>query len=261
MLPLIQVFKTTIREYAAYRLNFILWRLRMFLNLLFNFFLWSAVFDTRSTFGPFPKHAMISYILYAYLISTFVLGSRTAEIGAYINDGTIINLILKPVSFFKYYFARDIADKVMNIVFALLELAIVIWLFNATLVLPQNIMLFALFFINGILISFFINLMLSFIGFWTPEIWAPRFLFIMLVFFISGSYFPLNLLPPPVYHALLVTPFPYLFFLPSLTLIGQIDGAVILFQLFFSYFWVVILYHLALYMWKTGNKNFSFWGR
>lgn len=261
MSPLIQIFKTTIKEYAAYRFNFMLWRLRMFLNLLFNFFLWSAVFDNRPFFGSYPKDTLISYILYANLIATFVMGSRTAEIGAYINDGTIINMILKPVSFFKYYFARDIADKAMNIAFAIFELSIIVVLFHAHLIFPQQPFLFMVFFINGVLISFFINLMLSFLGFWTPEIWAPRFLFTMLVFFVSGSYFPLNLLPAPIYHALLVTPFPYLFYLPAQTLTGHIDSNLLIIQLGASFTWVFLLYVLSKKMWTVGNKSFSFFGR
>jgi len=259
--PYLQIFKTTVKEYSAYRLNFILWRLRMFLNLLLNFFLWSAVFDKRFSFGAYSKDSMISYILYASLISTFVMGSRTAEIGAFINDGTIINILLKPISFFKYYFARDLTDKVMNITFALLELGLVLWLFKAILILPQQPILFFLFFVNGIFIAFFINLLLSFIGFWTPEIWAPRFLFTMLVFFVSGSYFPLNLLPSTIYHLLLLTPFPYLFYLPTQMLIGHVDWTFIYVQFAISCLWVILLYGFAMAIWKQGNKSFSFWGR
>lgn len=257
----LQVFKTTVKEYAAYRLNFVLWRLRMFLNLLFSFFLWSAVFDRRSMFGSYPKETMISYILYASLISTFVLGSRTAEIGADIQDGDVINVLLKPVSFFRFYLARDLADKAMNLAFALVEFSLVVWLFKVKLVAPANPFLFAIFFLNGVLISYFVNLMLAFLAFWTAEIWAPRFLFMMLVFFISGSYFPLNLLPGPVYRLILATPFPYLFYLPTQMLTGHIDRGFIYYELALSCFWVFGLYAAAKIMWTKGNKIFSFWGR
>ena len=257
----LQVFYTTIKEYAAYRLNFVLWRLRMFLNLLFSFFLWSAVFDSRTSFGLYGKEGMISYILYVSLISTFVMGSRTGEIGYEIQDGSIINMLLKPVSFFRYYLARDLADKVMNISFAILELLLVLWLFQASIAFPRHILLFVFFFINGVLISFFINLMLSFIGFFTHEIWAPRFLFTMLVFFVSGSYFPLNILPPLIYKLLLITPFPYLFYLPSQMLAGNIDYSFIWFEAAISLFWVAVLYQCMRWVWHKGNKNFSFWGK
>jgi ABC-2 type transport system permease protein len=261
MAAYLQIFITTIKEYAAYRLNFVLWRLRMLLNLLFSFFLWSAVFDTRTTFGSYGKTNMISYILYVSLISTFVMGSRTGEIAYDIQNGAIINMLLKPVDFFRYYLARDLADKTMNIFFAILELLLVVWLFKAVLVLPQHLVVFVYFFINGVFISFFINLMLSFIAFFTQEIWAPRFLFTTLVFFVSGSYFPLNLLPGVLYRILLATPFPYLFSLPSQMLSGNIDRGLLPYEAVMSLVWVFLLYRLTIWVWHTGNRNFSFWGR
>ncbi len=256
----IQILKTTLKEYAAYRLNFVLWRVRMFLNLLFSFFLWSSVFENQHTFGSLHKNVALSYILYASVLSTFVLSSRAAEIGYQINDGAIINILLKPVSFFTYYLSRDIADKVLNVLFALCELVLVVWIFKAPLVIPHHPFFFVLFFINGVFISFFINLMLSFIGFWTPEIWAPRFLFMMIVFFVSGSYFPLHLLPSPLYQALCLTPFPYLFYFPTQMLVGTFEPNSIQY-LALSYMWVFVLYKIATSMWKAGNKQFSFWGR
>lgn len=261
MAAYLQIFKTTIKEYAAYRLNFVLWRLRMLLNMLFSFFLWSAVFDTRSSFGSYGKTGMISYVLYVSLISTFVMGSRTAEIAYDIQNGTIINMLLKPVDFFRFYLARDLADKTMNIFFALVELLLVVWIFRAALIAPQHPWLFLYFFANGILISFFINLMLSFIAFFTAEIWAPRFLFTTLVFFVSGSYFPLNILPGAVYKILLATPFPYLFYMPSQMLSGNVDRGLVPYEMLMSFIWVFLLYRMTIWVWRSGNRNFSFWGR
>lgn len=260
MRPYIQIVKTTIKEYSAYRFNFVLWRLRMFLNLLFSFFLWSAVFDKKNIFASYDKTTMLSYILYSTLISTFVLGSRTAEIASQINDGNIMNILLKPISLFKMYFSRDFADKCMNIAFALFELSIVVVFFKAPLLVPQNIGLFLMFFLNAVLMSFFINMLLSFVAFWTPETWAPRFVFMVVVFFLSGSYFPLDLLPKPVYYLFLVTPFPYLFYLPTKLLISPLQQFYI-YSYCISCVWVGVLYLLARFVWITGSKRFSFWGK
>jgi len=250
----------TIKEYFAYRLNFVLWRFRMFLNLLFTFFLWSSVFDSKQTFGSYPKSALLSYILYSSLISTFVLGSRTAEIAGQINDGGIINQLLKPVSFFRYHLIRDLADKTMNVAFALCEFGLVWALFQPPLVLPRNVLVFAPLFVCGVVISFAINLLLSFIGFWTTEVWAPRFLFLMLVLFVSGSYFPLDLLPRPLYTAMLMTPFPYLFYVPAQVLTGRIIGVPV-FELVMALVWSFLLYRIAVLVFRRGNRSFSFWGR
>ncbi len=257
------VFQTTIKEYFAYRLNFILWRLRMFVSLIITFFLWNAVFDRQNQFGQYGKTALLSYILYANLIDNFVLGTRTSDVAGEINDGTIINYLLKPVSFFRYYLTRDLADKILNVGFALLEMLILVIYFKVPLVAPHSIFLFLVALASGTMISFYVNLMLSFIGFWTTEVWAPRFIFTILISFVSGSFFPLDLLPSALYRLLLLTPFPYLYYVPAQILIGRIEPTNPLFypQLVLSILWFLLSMFLAKKIWNTGMKQFSFWGR
>lgn len=254
------ILETTFKEYFVYRLNFVLWRLRAFISTLVTFFLWAAVFDRHTTFYTYEKSSFLSYILYANLIVTFVFGTRTADIAAEISDGSIMNRLLKPIHFFLFFFTRDVADKLLNLLFGIGEMLVIALLFGVALIPPHNIGLFLVFLLNGVLISFFINIMLSSIGFWSSDTWGPRFLFFIVIFFLSGSYFPLDILPKPIYLALLATPFPYLFYLPVHLLIGQADSYRYI-QIFFSYFWLVVSMYLCLFIWKKGLRSFSFWGR
>ena len=257
----IQLFSITIKEFFSYRLNFVLWRLRMVLGTLVTVFLWMAVFDGKSRFGYYSREQMLSYILFSSLITTLVSSTRTSELAAQIQDGSIMNLLLKPISVFSYYAALDVGDKCMNIFFGIIEFVGIVLLFHVPLVAPQAILLCLFFLACGIIISFFINLMLSFIGFWTPDVWAPRFLFTIIVFFVSGTYFPLDLLPEPIYRVLLLTPFPYLFFLPARILVGGAQAPYLIQQMICALFWTGGTYFAARLIWKKGITEFSFWGK
>lgn len=252
------LFALTVKEYFVYRLNFILWRFRVVLNILLPLFLWTSVFEKSAVIGNYDKTQFVSYLLYGNLIATFVFGTRTFDISSDINDGKIINTLLKPVSFFSYHFTREIADKAVNLIFAVFEILFLIWLFKLDIVSPSNLLLFIPIFVNSVLISYFINLILSFIGFWTTEVWPIRFIFIVLLYFVAGSYFPLDILPDPIYRLVLLTPFPYMFYLPTKILINQQLTTQLL---FFSYFWLFASYFLAYKIWRKGIKSFSFWGR
>ncbi len=257
----LKIVTTTFKEYSAYRLNFILWRLRMFISTAITFFLWFAVVGGKNIqFGSYKESSLLSYILFANLLYEFAMGTRTVDVAGEINNGVIINYLLKPVSFFKYYLSRDIADKLLNVFFAIFEIGILVIYFKVSLVIPKNILLAFLFLLNGTFISFFLSLMLSFLGFWTTEVWAPRFLFFMIVAFLSGAYFPLDLFPGPIYHLLLLTPFPYLYYLPTKILLGQVDSIIVL-EGAMATVWVFLSYKLTRLMWDRGNKSFSFWGR
>jgi ABC-type uncharacterized transport system permease subunit len=49
--------------------------------------------------------------------------------------------------------------------------------------------------ILGTYAVFFINMLFGFLAFWAPDVWAPRFLFFVIMFFVSGSTFPLDIYP------------------------------------------------------------------
>lgn len=232
----------------------------MVLNILIPLFLWSAVFDKNAVIGSYDRTRFISYLLYGNLIGTFVFGTRTFDISSDINDGKIINTLLKPVSFFSYHFAKELADKLINLFFAVFEILFLIWLFKLKILYPSNLLLFVLVFLNSVFISYFLNLSLSFLGFWTTEVWPIRFIFIILLSFVAGSYFPLDILPKPLYNFILATPFPYMFFLPAKILISH-TAMQPFSHIFLSYFWLFASYFLARLVWKSGTKSFSFWGR
>lgn len=257
------IFKTTINEYFVYRLSFILWRFRMLLNLFIIYFFWSSIFEKKTLLFGYSESQMLTYILVSSVISSFVLGTRTIDIANQIISGDIINLILKPFSFFKYYLTRDAADKILNMSLAFVEIGFVILVFKPNILIQKNILVYFIFFlfiISGTLASFFISLTLSFIGFWTTEVWSPRFIYFILIFFLSGTYFPLDILPKPLYFMLSLTPFPYLYYLPAKIYLSGI-GSYLIFPFFVSLIWVYLSYLIARLFWRKGLKSYSFFGR
>jgi len=256
-----QVFFVTLKEYFAYRLNFVLWRVRVVLSSLITLFLWMGVFDTNISFGHYSKIQMLSYILYTGLVSTLIASTRTSNLANEIQSGTIMNLLLKPLSVFGYYASTDAADKLMNGFFGIIEFGLLVYFLKIPIIPPQALGFFLFFFVCAICISFFINLLLSFIGFWTPEVWAPRFLFMMIVYFVSGTYFPLDLLPPTIYRIFLFTPFPYLYYLPAKTLISGVQSPFIVQQLVCAAAWAFFLFLFTKIVWNKGIHEFSFWGK
>ena len=260
------VFVLTLKEYFTYRLNFLIWRIRVLISFLVPFFLWLTVTKQIKNFTGYEEKSIISYFFFSHLLSYFILGTRTVDITSQIQNGEIINLILKPMSFFNYYFFRDLADKIFNFALSFLEIIIFFSVFSFTL--PQlnfNFFLpFLSFLLIGLFLSFYLNLLISFLSFWSTEVWAPRFIFFILISILSGSFFPLDLLPKKLFSIILLTPFPYLFFLPVKmisspeTLINKIDFN---FLFFMSIFYLTTLFFLSKILWQKGLKNFSFWGR
>lgn len=255
------LFYIKLKEYFAYRLNFVMWRFRMIFSTSITMFLWIAVYANRAQFGSYSKQELLTYILLTGAIMTLSTSTRTTQLASEINDGSIMNVLLKPVSVFKLYATNDAVDKLLNGVFSVLELMLIAYLLQIPLAMPQLSWFFFYFLICGIMLLFFVNLLLSFVAFWTTEIWAPRFIFFTVIFFVSGAFFPLDLLPTYVYRALLYTPIPYFFFLPGQLLVKGVDTGLIWTQLGMAGVWVGFLYIITRMVWKKGISEFSFWGK
>ncbi len=258
-----EIFRTTFEEYFTYRLDFFMWRFREVLSLLILYFFWTAIYDKRNLLFGYSQIQMVTYILVSTVIQNFVMATRTQEVADEIESGHVINFILKPFSYFKYLVMRDAADKAINVLFGAVEIALLIWLFKPTFIFQQNLTTLLVVLILAILGSFtgfFINLIFSFLAFWTTETWAPSFIFTLLVSFLAGGYFPLDILPKPIFNLLLLTPFPYLYYLPAKIYISGLN-AFSLIGIVICAVWVGVFYFLARLMWKKGLKNFSFFGQ
>lgn len=258
-----QIFQIVFLQYFTYRLSFILWRLRNVFNLLLIFFLWSGVFGSKQIIFNYTHEKIISYILLLNITSALVLSSRTTDIANDILSGNIINYLLKPISFFKTFISRELADKTINIIFSIIEVILLMIVLKPTLFIQTNLINYFVFFIAiliGGAIAFFINLSLSFIAFWTSEVWAPRFIYFILINFLAGSFFPLDILPQPIYNFFLLTPFPYLIFLPIKIYLNGLTQE-LLTPLIIGTCWSIILYYFSRMFWLKGIKQFSFYGR
>jgi len=95
--------------------------------------------------------------------------------------------------------------------------------------------------------------------FWTERANAIEDLFFMLYLFLSGFLAPLELFPAGVREFAMLTPFPYLVYVPAQLLIdgpvpdlGRASAVMLA--------WVVVFIVLYRVMWRAGLKRFSAMG-
>jgi ABC-2 type transport system permease protein len=254
-----QAFKISWQNSFVYRLNFMMWRVRNVLGLVALYSLFSAIFQTKEIFG-WQLSKILTYILLSSLLQSIVFSSRTIDLAWKINRGEINNFLLKPISIFKFTFSIDAADKLLNLIFSFAEVCLLIFFLKPSLVLSFNLVYFFLFSLAILLATvlyFFINFLMGTIGFWTPEVWAPRFIFNIVLGFAAGAYFPLDFLPKPLYLFLKLTPFHYLIFFPLQLYLGQVKPAEIVQAFLVLLIWVFILFYFVRYIWQKGIKSYE----
>lgn len=261
----LQVLKITFQEYFVYRLNFILWRFRSFVLLIVLFSFWSALFAGREDLFGYQKSQILTYTFGIAVLRGVVLASRSADLAGEIRSGQTANWLLRPIGYFKFWATRDLADKFLNLFFTIFEVGILIVIFKPPLLFQTNpvyLLGFVLFCALAAILYFIINLIFGMSGFWLIDVWAPRFLF-MVVFleFASGGVFPLDVLPSIFVKILQFTPFPYLIYFPLKVWLGQISNWQLTLALFVTCFWIFVFHRILKFLWQKGLKIYDVPGR
>lgn len=256
------VFTITLQEYFAYRLNMLMWRIRQIFVFLIPFFIWKAVLGSGGNIYGYDFAALMTYLFGTTILRSLVMGSRTADLGWMINSGYLTIPLMRPISIFKFLFSRDMADKLFNLSFIIFEIPLMILIFRPPVFIQThviNLLLFLCSLILAVLIYFFINIIFGTIAFWSRDVWAPRFLLMVVLEFATGAMFPLDMLPAAAQKIMLLTPFPYLLFVPLKIYLGTDSGEA--FHLIIQAMWTIGLYIITKYLWNKGVKSYEAEGR
>lgn len=260
----LKIAKNTWDEILSYRVNFTLWRIRTVVAILISYFLWSSVIPQNGNLFGYTREMMISYILIGPILYSIIFATRTHEISENINSGDLSLWLVKPFGYFKFWFARDMGDKAMNLAFCIVEFSLLILILQPGLFIQTNAIYLSLVLmavILAVLLQFYISCLISMMGFWSPEAWAPRFIFYVLLSFFTGSVFPLDILPQPIYQFLMILPFAYLQYFPLKIYLGQLSFMEITQGFGVLVAWIVVFYFLLMQTWKLGLKNYAASGR
>lgn len=263
----IQIFKISFSQEFAYRLNFIMWRVRNVLQILLLFFLWTTVFSDpeRVVFG-YNRERVLTYVFGILVVRAVVFSARAVDVAGEISRGDLTNLLLKPVGYFKYWLMRDLSSKALNLGFAVVEMTVLFLLLKPQIFFQSDpLVLLALFasLVFAVILFFEILMLVNSIAFWAPEMgWAGQFLIIVIISeFLSGALFPLDILPRGLANALYFTPFPYLIFMPIQIYLGKIPLTQILGGFSISLFWILVLRITMDFVWKKGLLVYKAEGR
>lgn len=254
------IFKAAWQQNLVYRVNFTLWRIRSVLQLLLVYFIWWTVFQSQERVFGYTENSILTYVLVAALIRAIVLSTRVTDMGGQINDGSIVNFLVKPLGFIRYYVARDIADKLFNIVFYVLEISLIILFLKPRIIIQTNLSVLTLFLLatlGGLIIYFCISFIISLLAFWVENSWGPLFLLTIFLEGFGGGLFPIDILPKGLFNILIITPFPYLIYFPAKLYLGGMATQELITGFSILLLWIFGLWFLMKWLIALGLRHYT----
>lgn len=256
------VFKLVWIERMAYRVNFFLEILSGVVSSLIVVFLWLAIYRSagRHIIGGYSIEEMVTYLLGAGLINSFILTTaENPETSQSIQDGTLSNLLIQPMSPYGIWFVRDLGSKAFLFVLGLLGYLGVFCIFRDYLVLsigPGHFLFFLLSLMLAALLQFFLFEALSLLAFWVENTYGIRFTMRVIMEVVAGAIIPLSFFPHLVQKIFLLLPFPFLIYLPMRIYLGKIPLGEVPMALVQEAIWIVALAMVNVIVWKKGIRQY-----
>ena len=250
--------KMQFKDYNIYKSNFYLFTLNRIVEVIVYIFVWKAIYDQTGNAGGLSLSQMVTYYILAISFSSVALWGVNEMMGDSIRNGQINKELLNPISYFKYYFGIDLGEIAFATVIGIATFIIcsIFW----KLILPANIIDFILCFLVillGIPITFFTQIIVGTIGFYTNSIWGMKILRKAIIKIFSGIIAPISLFPLWFQELSKFLPFKELIYTPINIWLGQVSYNQIMFVIIKQILWGIIFYIIAKLFFNHAVKNLT----
>ncbi|MCX7922999.1 MAG: ABC-2 family transporter protein [Clostridia bacterium] len=278
--------ENSIKEQYAYKLRSFIWTVFFTLNMLIQYFVWKAVFESNNgVFYNISLKQYISYIGIGLIVTTLSLSYQYLFIAGEVRNGNVAMSLIKPISFNRLVFAKHVGWKVGELINLIPIVIIVFFVTGANTVSPLVFFEFALSVVFAFIISYLFSYLLGILTFWITNYWGLHLLRLSLSIIFSGQviaipiYFKIGeggmtSIPIPflssdfvaVFFKMLgfisyILPFQTMYFTPTGIYTGLISGEQqVFFHLFLQAFWIVFLYLLIKFVWKKVQNDITILG-
>lgn len=223
--------------------------------------IWTIVYKNIDIIKGYTSHEMISYIVFAwffsFLTTTYAFEQNVARD---IHLGTLSNLLVKPQSYIRYVMAVATGRIMIAFLVVVVQGILVFLFFRDRLIFSHDfsmIVLLLLMLVATYFINLFLSVLVGFIAFWTTEINGMYYSLKVFAKFMSGTFFPISLLPAFLMKASFFFPFVYTIYIPVQLYLRKISFAEGLRGLAIEILWLVVLYVIIKIVWRFGLKKYE----
>ena len=255
------IIKTEFQRQMTYRWDFVGFRVANLLEISAQLIIWTVIFKEQNIIQGYTYEEMMTYILVGWIF-LFLTNSYGYEdnIARDIHEGRLSNFLLKPISYLKYSVALSFGRVSLALVSCVVLSGLLILFFQESILGPSNIINIFIIIIMvflGYIIRLFLSIIVGFIAFWTVDISGPHYSINIIIKFLAGAYFPMNLLPAVFLNISLAFPFVYTFYFPASLYLGKISATQGLIGLGVEIIWLVLLYFIIKILWKFGLRKYE----
>ncbi len=253
------LFKINVKNMFAYRWALLLGLFLSMISELFYIFVWIAVysFSKISTLHGITLTGMVVYFFVVGSISFLNWPEIAEEIGDDLRSGGIARYLIRPLRYIYAAFVSLMPETALFIAFGSVPVLIIIYMLAALHTSAMAIVAFAFEVFLAFLLINLIGIILGSLSIYVVDIFGITTGLFILFSLIGGGAMPITLFPKPIYNILMLTPFPYLYFVPAATFTGMLAINELPGLIAIEIAWIAILLVVSIFAWKKASRNLN----
>jgi len=216
-----------------------------------------ALYGSRTEVADLSIQAAITYTALTQALISYLLIFGWYELMDSIYTGEIAADLLKPMNYFRLWFARDIGRAVAQLLTrGLIIIFIYAMIFEISYpTSPQQWLFLALSLLLSLWVSFAWRFLVNLAAFWTPDARGIGRFAYSLVWTLSGFFLPLRLLPDWFITLAHWTPFPSMVNTSVEIYLGLLSGSDLWQALLWQLLWASLLFILGQLIMRSGVQR------
>ncbi len=253
------IFRINWQKSVEYRADFIGHLGMGIISFVVMYFIWSAVFRGRETFGGYTFSSMMTYVLMTKFLHFIQRQNVGRLIADEIKEGKMSMYLIKPVNYLRWWFSIFLADRSFEFLIRLTMLLAFFVLLPK--VIPflgmSRLMPLLLFIFISLIINFFLNLFIASFAFWLTDVRLFRSAIFMIFDFFAGGLVPIDIMPPFLKNLGLILPFQFTAYFPIKLYQGSLSPGEIVKGISLAVFWTFALGAIISFVWQKGVKRYE----
>jgi ABC-2 type transport system permease protein len=230
-----------------------------FFTALIELTLWTAIFAVSTTdkIAGYGKEYYLAYVIWASFVarttSNWMYEFRMIE---EIDSGSVNGLLVRPMTFFEYYLSQFMGYKAITSGVSFLIPMVVVAIFDLPmqwLKLPAALLLMGLYLILVLQLSFIVTTM----AFHFNRIHSLTVAKNLALWFLGGELVPLDMVPEPYKHWILLLPFANAVYIPVGFITGRVNPELFLQGVASVSVSIVFFGIVSSVLWKRGLAQYA----
>lgn len=248
----LKISKNRILINFQYRFNMLAQIFMYIFSFLAILYMWLSIYQNNTDIGAYTKKEMIVYIFIVNMLHYLFDFRNVTRIGELVHSGQLSTYIIRPISIESESLFFYLGENALKNFLMLL-----IFLGSGIVYKNNNILLTLMLFIIIYFVYFYIEQTLACLGFWMLETWPLIGLVNGIYYILSGTTFPLDILPKPIYSVVKYNPFSMIGFSLTKSLQNSLSVSENVKYIIAGLIWLVIFKMAYNFIMKKGLEKYE----